>query len=524
MNPVAESLTGWTEVEALGRPLNEIFVTRDEVTGAQRPNAVELCLRENKLLHLEDGFLDNRMGDRFNLQKTVALLKEGTTVEGAILTFRDITAARQLRRELLYSATHDSLTGLPNRRYFEEKMDAVWNDLRGTDDKYVVCWMDLDRFKIINDTSGHAAGDALLQYISELLEEQTGEDEFIARLGGDEFVFLAHCDAEEGMARAKELVNLFSLIRFPWNDRVYDATISAGLVELSANSPGPDVLMGYADIACYAAKAAGRNQVSLYRPGNSEAGTYHQQVHVAADFRRAIDENRFKLYAQEICQVHGHSDYRSFEILLRLEGENGEILAPAFFIPAAERFDLMSKIDRWVIQALFVKLNSSLRRADHLRFSVNLSANALSEPSLWQFVDDELHRSKLDCGSITFEVTETSIIQNMAIARRFLTNARNAGCKVALDDFGTGLSSLSYLKHFPLDALKIDGSFIRNLVHDDLNRAIVTAITDIAHQMGALTVAECVEDRETFDLIKGMKIDLAQGWYIGKVEPLEAII
>lgn len=312
---------------------------------------------------------------------------------------------------------------------------------------------------------------------------------------------------------------------FPWNGRVYDVGASIGIAAIDSDVPPVSELMSRADVACYAAKAAGRNRVSVYRRDESDARRHHRELEVAAGIHSALEANRFRLYAQEIRSLHpGADDARHVEILVRMVDEQGLLIMPGAFIPAAERYDLMGHIDRWVIRNVLHQYGERLARVTGLSVSINLSANSLGEPFLLPFLHAALDDSVLPANRIRLEITETALINNMTAASRVVAEMRSAGCTVALDDFGSGLSSFAYLKQFPVDYLKIDGSFIRNLSSNAVDREIVSSINDIGHRLGVRTVAEWVEDESTLHTLRAIGVDYAQGYAIGKPMPLEAFL
>lgn len=522
MNRAATQLTGWSMEEARQRPLLEVFVTKDEKTGKPRRSPVERCIESGGTLLTEDGVLLSRNGSSHNIRKQVALMNRE---HAAVLTIQDITTARRMEKDLHYAATHDALTGLLNRAEFEKQLRRVWEETRTSQRRHCLCMLDLDRFKIINDTSGHLAGDALLREIANLFRRNLRPGDLAARMGGDEFlVLLTDCTREHGEGCLKHLLTELADLRFPWDGRLYDITASSGAVYLDHASPEPEVLISQVDVATFTAKRNGRNQVSVYTGQGSGAAGDHQEMKIVAGLRRSLEENRFELYAQPIVPIIASETAQTFELLLRMWDENGEMVSPAVFVPAAERYGLMGLVDRWVIRAAMQMHAKHCRHGEHVRFAVNLSAESLSDSSLWPYVAEQLAKTGIPPAALTFEVTETGLIGNFDHARGFVRSARQVGCKVALDDFGTGLSSLSYLKQFALDAIKIDGAFIRTLQSNVLDQAIVRSIAEIARSMKAATVAECVEDAAMLDLLGGLGVDHVQGWATGRPQPLRDVL
>lgn len=528
MNPIAEQLTGWSMDAAMGQPLEQVFRIVDEDTDLTIPSPVEQCLETLRPAYLQEGaVLQSLTGERHDVQDSAApVLANDGSVLGAVLVFQDITSSRALQRELAHSATHDALTGLPNRAWFEKRLREACEHARLHGHRAALCFIDLDRFKIVNDTAGHGAGDVLLRELGYVIRHQVRPDDLLARLGGDEFaLLLKDCSIEHAEQVCMKVIDSVRERRFPWNGRVYDIGASIGIAAIDSDVPPVSELMSRADVACYAAKAAGRNRVSVYRRDESDARRHHRELEVAAGIHSALEANRFRLYAQEIRSLRpAEDDSRHVEILVRMVDEQGTLIMPGAFIPAAERYDLMGHVDRWVIRNVLQQYGDRLAGVPGLSVSINLSANSLGEPFLLPFLHAALEDSALPADRIRLEITETALINNMTAASRVVNDMRSAGCTVALDDFGSGLSSFAYLKQFPVDYLKIDGSFIRNLARNAVDREIVSSINDIGHRLGVRTVAEWVEDETTLHTLRAIGVDYAQGYAIGKPMPLEAFL
>ncbi len=528
MNPIAEQLTGWSESLALGRPCSSVFrVERDgEIGPAACPISRALATRER--ISEKDGIvLVGRDGSRIDVEATASpVSKPNGELLGAVLVFQDVTRARTLQKELAQLATHDALTGLRNRSAFEHALADHCAAAAAAGTVHALCFLDLDRFKIINDTAGHAAGDALLREVGRLIREQMRRNDLVARLGGDEFgVLLFDCDLDDGRVIAERLIDRIGRIRFAWDGRVYEVGASVGIARVDGETPLAADVMSRADVACYAAKAAGRNRVSLYHPSEGDARRHHTELHTAAGIRAALDTDRFVIYAQEIRDLRpsGHLQAHA-ELLVRMRDEQGNLLAPGAFIPAAERYGLMASIDRWMIRRVLEHFDRAILAVPRLSVSINLSANSLDDPALLSFLAAELEKSALSPHRLRFEITETSLINNITHASRLVEDLRAAGCAIMLDDFGAGLSSFAYLEQFPADYLKIDGSFVRKLAISPIDRAIVESINDVGHKIGAVTIAEFVEDEATLELVREIGIDMAQGWCVGRPEPLEDLL
>lgn len=528
VNPIAESLTGWSESLALGRPCTSVFrAERDGLDGVPAcPIGRALATRER--VSEKDGVvLVGRAGARIDVEATASpVSKPSGELLGAVLVFQDVTRARTLQKELAQLASHDALTGLRNRSAFEHILNDYCAGAVEEGSIHSLCFLDLDRFKIINDTAGHAAGDALLREIGRLIREQMRRHDVVARLGGDEFgILLLDCGLDDARIIADRLIERIGRVRFSWDGRVYEVGASVGIARLDADTPLAADVMSRADVACYAAKAAGRNRVSIYHLSEGDARRHHAELHTAAGIRAALDNDRFVVFAQEIRDLRPSGRLQSHaELLVRMRDENGELLAPGAFIPAAERYGLMASIDRWMIRRVLRHLDAAILAVPRLSVSINLSANSLDDPALISFLAAELEQSALPPHRLRFEITETSLINNITHAGRLVEELRAAGYAIMLDDFGAGLSSFAYLEQFPADYLKIDGSFVRKLASNSIDRAIVESINDVGHKIGAVTIAEFVEDAATLDLVREIGIDMAQGWHIGRPEPIEDLL
>lgn len=526
MNPIAERMTGWPAAEAIGRPLSEIFRLIDE-DGANVSDPVEICLGRVQPFHLDsNAILLSRNGERRNVRDSAALVRTSTgEIIGAVLVFQDVTKARTLQQALEHSANHDSLTGLPNRSAFDRGLQQAIELAQNERRVHTLCFIDLDRFKLVNDGAGHAAGDILLCEITHLLRRSCRAHDLAARLGGDEFaLLLLDCPIEEGQRIARKLQREIALHRFDWEGTAYSIGASIGLTQVGPDAAWPDKLINQADMACYASKTAGRNQISIYDDHVRKASHHHRKLEVPTRIYEAIETNRFRLFAQEIRSLKDREPTtRHFEVLLRMLDENDEIVEPEAFIPAAELYDLMGNIDRWVIRAILRNHSRHLNATRDLSIALNLSGNSLNDPFLWPFVQEELASSGVSPTRLHFEITETAVINNLSAARQFVLQARAAGCRIFLDDFGKALSTFSYLKQFPIDGLKIDGGFVRQMTESQVDRAIVESINTIGHRLCVTTVAEQVEDGATLELVCAMGIDHAQGFAIARPRPLEAV-
>jgi diguanylate cyclase (GGDEF)-like protein len=444
-------------------------------------------------------------------------------IAGWRITEKAQAAERVLADRLAYEAAHDPLTGALNRREFERRVAAALAAPAAGQPEQTLCLVDLDRFKIINDTSGHAAGDHVLRQVTMLLGELLTEGDSLARLGGDEFgVLIGSCPPDQATLRAEALRTAVASHRFSWEGHVFTLGASVGVAVVTAATGGVEEVIRAADAACYVAKGKGRNRTHLYQPDDAELARQQGDSEWAARLLSAIRENRLELYYQRIVPVESaHRPVRFGELLLRLRDENGALVPPGAFLPAAERYHLLSAVDRWVVATAFAALDGRYRSgyaADEI-FTINLSGVSAGDETFLAFVRAKLADHAVPTDVICFELTETVAITNLAVAIRFMDELRSLGCRFALDDFGSGLSSFAYLKNLPVDFLKVDGNFVRGITHDPIDRAMVEAINTIGQRMGLRTVAEHVETDATLRCLRDLGVDFAQGYAIGRPEP-----
>ncbi|MDF0750181.1 EAL domain-containing protein [Marinobacter sp. 71-i] len=432
-------------------------------------------------------------------------------------------AKRVAETTLEHMAYYDSLTDLVNRREFERRLVQALEDTHNTGRQHVLLYLDLDQFKIVNDTCGHVAGDHLLKQIAGLLSHQIRSDDTLARLGGDEFgVLLRGCDILHAQKVAEKLCEEVREYRFVWQSRPFSVSLSIGMVLIDDHYNSAGELLSHADLACYAAKDRGRNNVQLYETNDVEMQQRQSDMNWTSRIQQALQNDSFCLWQQEMVALQpGSTDGYRTEFLVRLT-EGDETIPPGAFIPAAERFNLMTKIDRKVIQLAFQYLDrTGLGRRETGTFFINLSGSSFNEPELFLYISQLAERYKLKPGRICFEITETSAIANLNVTQRFISAAKRRGFKFALDDFGAGMSSFSYLKALPVDYLKIDGGFVRNLLEDPIDLAIVDACNRIGHATGLKTVAEFVENDDVKSRLVELGLDYAQGYGISKPRPLD---
>ena len=428
---------------------------------------------------------------------------------------------RRTEEELRFHAYHDPLTGLLNRREFEHRLEVALDLARREQERHILCYLDLDQFKLVNDTCGHSVGDEMLKQLAALLHDQLRASDILARLGGDEFgLLLERCNAEDAQRVVEKLRDAVAAFRFLYDGRSFDIGVSIGMVEISPQSRSVSELLSAADVACYTAKELGRNRSHLYQNDDADLAHRRSEMQWAGRITSALDQNRLVLYHQPIIPLRdGLSAPPAVEILCRLLGEDGKLVPPGSFIPAAERYKLMPAVDRAVIGSLFRHLRD--RGSESRLYFVNLSGASISDDSFLGFVQDALSEYGIAPESICFEVTESAAISNLSRSLHFFNGLKSLGCSFALDDFGSGLSSFGYLKNLPVDYLKIDGSFIRDLPSDPIDYAMVEAIHKIGHVMNLKTVAEWVETEQTLELLREIGIDYGQGYGIAVPAPLD---
>lgn len=528
LNPVAEQITNWTSDEALGQAAVQVFNVMSDTTGTPAGDLIEICLQRGKVVDFsKDTVLVNRQGQALSIESSVAPIRNrGGLVIGAVLVFRDVSQARKLESQISWQANHDALTGLFNRTAFEQKLTQLVASTKAEKQHHALCYLDLDQFKVVNDHCGHMAGDELLRQLSMLLGHRVREADTLARLGGDEFgLILANCPIEMAQQISEEMCRVVREFRFVWQEKIFSVGVSIGLVEINAESESVEKLQSAADAACYAAKERGRNRVQLYKPDDTNFIKLHGEMQWVTRIHKAFDENRFRLYCQPIVPLHDGAEAEAhYEVLLRLTDAEGRLIPPISFIPAAERYQLMGTIDRWVLTTLFAAVSDP--RAVLARnnvYSVNLSGQSLNDDHFLDFVLQLLDANHLPAAQLCFEITETAAITNLTKAVHFMNTVRERGCRFSLDDFGSGLSSFGYLKNLPVNFLKIDGEFVRDIAVDPIDHAMVEAINNIGHLMGLRTIAEFVESQAIVDKLKGLGIDYAQGYFCGRPTPLSEL-
>ena len=526
MNEAAEQLLGVLRSAAIGRRPGDLMALVDESDRESLGDPVEQCLTDRKRVSLgRRALLLAKESDReFSVELTASPIRgPGGEMAGCVAIFHDVTELRGLAREMSYQATHDALTGLVNRAEFERRLRSALDALRGNGTGYVVSYLDLDRFKVVNDTSGHIAGDNLLREVAGLLKKQVRDSDTVARLGGDEFaMLLVGCPLDKARQIADEVSEAVANQRFVWQDQVFDVGVSIGLVELGPESMSPESVLNAADSACYVAKQQGRGGHHVYSARDEMLAREKGDIQWLQRLQRALREDQFELHFQPIVATEG-STLRgpAAEILLRLCDESGDRYAPAQFLRTAERYQLMGGIDRWVLRHALTMLASGLPKLPRERScSINLSGQALIDDSFLEFIVDALDHSGVEPRRICFEVTEQAVMGNLDHARRFISVLHGIGCEFAIDNFGSGIGSFAKLKNLSIDYLKIDGTYTRGLESDPINREMIAAMIKLARQLDFKVIAEQVEDGESFDTLRRLGVDFIQGFAVERPRPL----
>ena len=515
LNNAAKTIYGLEPEAMLGRNISEF---RDPSYASQESAAFDEILSGKELQQFETVHLDKDGKAHylsFNAKAQCDLLGNVQQITG---TARDISEKKAYEKQLAYQAEHDVLTGLYNRRYFQRELERVTARVMRSAATCGLLYIDLDQFKYINDTLGHAAGDRLLVEIADLLSNNMREGELLARFGGDEFTMLLYNIAENNLySTAEKFRNLFHDYKFFHTGNAINITCSIGVALLDSSIKSAEEIMAHADMACHMAKSGGRNCVYLYNPGEENEKGMAADMGWASRVKDMLNQDRMIQTYQPIVSIEtGQID--SYEVLLRMPCDDGPMILPGGFLPAAERFGLIQNIDRWVTQKSIEHLDQLHQRGERIRLSINLSGHAFDDKSLLPLIRKLLHQSALDPAYLTFEITESAAIKNMERAVRLISELKELGCRFALDDFGSGFNSFTYLKHLPVDIIKIDGSFVKDITSNQVDHAMVTSMNQIAHALGKTTIAEWVENIETYNTLKEIGVDHVQGFYLGRPE------
>jgi diguanylate cyclase (GGDEF)-like protein/PAS domain S-box-containing protein len=526
LNQSAEALTGMRREDAVGQAFGAMIGFVDEHDRRAIADPVQQCLSTGSRVNLgrRSILLSRATGSELGVEATASPIRGAAgDVQGVAVMLHDVSELRGLTQQMSYQASHDALTGLVNRREFERRLGESLEIARAGRQGHVMCYMDLDRFKAVNDTSGHLAGDNMLREVAALIREAVRDSDTVARLGGDEFgVLLVGCPLDKARQIADDIWRAIAEYRFVWKDRIFSVGVSIGIVEITGESNSLEEIMSAADSACYVAKKQGDGHVHVYSSHDEAVARSRGEIHWLQRLQAALRDGFFELYVQPIepARPGAVSSGPAMEVFVRLHDE-GQAISPADFFPAAERYRLMSMIDRWVLgSALAAIAAGAIRLPPGRSLSLNISGQTLADPAFLEFVVEELDRTGVAPSQICFEVAETSVIGNLEHARRFVEVLHGMGCRFALDDFGTDLGGFANLKSLPLDYLKIDGSFMRDLGRDTVNQAMVSAVVNMARTLNFRLVAEQVEDVAALEAARAMGIDFVQGHAIGRPRPL----
>lgn len=520
LNSASRVIYGCEPEDMLGRHVSE-FCSGDNLTADQQAFTKLLAgkdLYQYETVHLDkDG---NRRQLSFNAKAHLDADGRLVQISG---TARDITDQKAFHQQLTYQAEHDSLTKLFNRHYFQQELErTVARVLRNPSNTCALFYIDLDQFKYINDTLGHAAGDTLLVEVTQLLLSHVREGDLLARFGGDEFTLLLYnIDASNVLSAAEHFRALFEGYVFMQDGKNFNISCSVGASLIDAFVESAEEALSHADIACNLAKAQGRNRIKLYNPADSDKAGMAEDMGWASRVREMLEHDRFQLVYQPIMSLN-NDQVQDYEVLVRMVCDDGEIILPGGFMPAAERFGLIHSVDRWIVHRALTQLARLHSQGEAVRFSINLSGKAFEDSTLLPMIQDLLDNTSIDPSRVCFEITETAAIAKLSAAEKFIAALKSMGCQFALDDFGSGFSSFAYLKHLPVDKLKIDGAFVQGMATSQIDQAMVQSMNQVAHALGKQTIAEYVENDATLALLRSYGVDYAQGNYIGK--PREALM
>jgi diguanylate cyclase (GGDEF)-like protein/PAS domain S-box-containing protein len=530
MNEAAEQLIGTVRSAGIAKRLGDLIALIDESDRETLGDPVAQSLAERRRVSLgRRALMLSKQSDReFSVELTASPIRAPNgEVAGCVAIFHDVTEVRGLAREMSYQASHDALTGLVNRSEFERRLEKSLETVRAEGAGFVVSYLDLDRFKIVNDTCGHIAGDNLLREVAALLKEQVRDSDTVARVGGDEFaMLLGGCPLDKARQIADNICQAVADHHFPWQDQVFEIGISIGLVEAGPESASAEAILSAADSACYVAKQQGRGRHHVYSARDEILARERGEIQWLQRLQRALKEDEFELYVQPIVATQGSvSRGPAAEVLIRLRDESGKSILPAQFLGAAERYQLMSHIDRWVVRQTLTRIASGVPHLPAQRScSINLAGQTLGDDGFLEFVVDLLDHTGVDPTKLCFEVSETAVFANLDHARRFISVLHGIGCSFALDNFGSGIGSFASLKNLSLDYLKIDGTYTQSLDQDSINREMIAAMIKLSRQLDFQVVAEQVEDSDSFEAVRQLGVHFIQGYAVERPKPIVAVI
>lgn len=529
LNPAGEKITGWSGQEAQGQPFSEVIRLVDEYTSSPLDNLVGKVIAENKIINLQENItLLNRTGRAYAVEVTAAPLHgPGKEITGIVVVIHDFTENKEMLRNVAYQASHDPLTGLVNRLTFKDYLDQAIYKAKEKGKKSILFYLDLDRFKLINDACGHFAGDRLLRQLALIIKATVRQHDIVARLGGDEFgILMENLPLESAFIMAEEICRAVREFSFTSQGKFFSIGVSVGIVEVTAAIDNSDFLLSAADQACSLAKKKGGNTYYLYDKNDPELSKYHGEMFWLEQVNKALEENLFELHYQPIIPVRGGEREVRHEILLRMKDGQGKLVTPEVFFSAAEKHNLMRLIDRWVIRSFCARFAENNRgTGEALSFyNINISGASLDDDTFLPFVKEQLQRYAIPPEVVCFEITERIAVASFHQAVRFIQETKYLGCRFAIDDFGKGISSFNYLKHLPVDYLKIDGGFVRNMLESPLDELIVETINRLGHFLGIKTIAESVESEPIFNRLKELGVDYAQGYWIAYPQRLQVYL
>ena len=529
LNASAERLSATPAPQALGRGIEQIVNLVDEADRRPLLEPVRQTLASGASVSLgRRAFPVSRTdGTERSIELSVSPVRDAAGgLAGALVLLYDVSELRGIARQMSYQATHDALTGLVNRHEFERRLQEAAETGHRGDGQHVLCCLDLDRFKVVNDTSGHLAGDSVLREVAKVLRDAVRDSDTVARVGGDEFgMLLVGCPLEKARQIADDVCHAVGDHRFVWRDKIFNLGVSVGLVEISRESGTIEELLAAADSACYVAKKQGSGGVAVYSARDEALARHSGEIQWLQRLQSSLRDNRFQLYQQPIVPAYGDDGGPAMEVFVRLDDGEKEGISPAEFVRAAERYRLMSLVDRWVVQTTLAALGRGVLQVSAERcVAINISSQTLGDESFMEFVVECLDSTGVQPGQVCFELSESAVMDNLEHARRFVGVLHGMGCRFALDDFGSGVGSFSSLRSLPMDYLKIDGSFIRNLARDSVNQAMVTAMIKLARTLNFKVIAEQVEDSAALEVARRMGVDYMQGYAIArpKLLPLAA--
>ena len=520
INQAALTALGYREEELLGQNIHELICCGPDgsrsIPLADCP--IHNATAESHGVRVPDDFKARKDGSLF-IADTLAYPVKENEAEGIVVMFRDVTAERKLQKRVHYMANFDKLTGLQNRYAFEESLKLALSGAHREQRCHALCYIDIDQFKVINDTMGHVAGDAMLKAFSEYLTKHVRKDDILGRLGGDEFgLLLCDCQADDTHKIVQKLQDQVKRFLFQWEGVSFQVGLSIGVCCLDRQVTDITQALKWADQACLIAKESGRNRYQFYSPDDLELQALNEQMNWVALVNKALQEDLLYLRYQPIRRLTANeNEYCQFEILVSMRDQTGRDMAPGSFLPAAERYGLMTLVDRWVLRTSFAWLDANTHRQDSFAFvSINLSGASICDDTFLDFALQELANHSFPAHKICFEITETAAMQQMYKASHFIAKLKKSGCRFALDDFGSGMASFGYLKNFPVDFIKIDGSFVTDMATNPLSREIVDSISRVARVMNIATVAEHAEDHETLHILEEIGVDYVQGYIVAR--------